>query len=116
MENRMELADRIADALKARHMTQKELARKMRKSESEVSECLSGERNFTIDTLSDIEVALGIRLLDPRPRTIQIPSDVPVIRRGKAGKMTTPPMRMACEAIPAGASCSEDNHRSILAL
>ena len=32
------------------------------KSESEVSEWLSGERNFTINTLSDISFCLGMDL------------------------------------------------------
>jgi hypothetical protein len=36
----------------------------MKKSTTVISEWLSGERNFTTDTLMDIEDALGVRLLD----------------------------------------------------
>ena len=36
----------------------------MKKSTTVISEWLSGDRNFTADTLMEIEEALGIRLLD----------------------------------------------------
>ena len=36
----------------------------MKKSPTVISEWLSGDRNFTVDTLVEIEDALGIRLLD----------------------------------------------------
>lgn len=64
IHNKIMIAAKIADAIKAKGMTQKEFAIKMQKSESDISEWLSGDRNFTIDTLSEIEVALGIKLLD----------------------------------------------------
>ena len=47
----------------------------MGKTESEISEWISGERNMTIDTLSDFENALGISLLNIHSeRTQRIPS------------------------------------------
>ena len=52
----------IADALKAKGISQKRLAEMTGRSESEVSEWLSGDRNFTIDTLSDISQYLGAEL------------------------------------------------------
>ena len=36
----------------------------MGKTESEVSEWLSGDRNFTLDTLTEIEHTLGVSLVD----------------------------------------------------
>jgi transcriptional regulator with XRE-family HTH domain len=36
----------------------------MGKSPTVISEWLSGERNFTVDTLTDIEEVLGVQLLD----------------------------------------------------
>lgn len=63
MRDRMLVAVKIADALEAKKLSQKAFAEIMGKSESEISEWLSGNRNFTIDTLSDISDCLGIRLL-----------------------------------------------------
>lgn len=67
---RMMLAVKIADAMRNIGYSQKEFAIKMEKSETVISEWLSGERNFTVDTLADIEEALGIRLLDVTVMTI----------------------------------------------
>lgn len=60
--DRMLIAVKIADALEAKKLSQKAFAELMSKSESEISEWLSGNRNFTVDTLSDISDCLGIRL------------------------------------------------------
>ncbi len=65
--NKMMVAARIADALKVKGITQKQMATLMGKTESEISEWLSGNRNLTIDTLTDIEEFLGIQLLYTRP-------------------------------------------------
>ena len=64
--NKMMVAARIADALKVKGITQKQMAVLMGKTESEISEWLSGNRNLTIDTLTDIEEFLNIRLLYTR--------------------------------------------------
>lgn len=61
--NKMIVAARIEDALAERDMTQKEFARLMGRSESEISSWLSGERNFTLDTLTDISIVLRTNLL-----------------------------------------------------
>lgn len=62
--DRMLVACKIADTLKAKNITQKRFAEMIGKSESEISEWLSGDRNFTIDTLSDIKKYLGVDLLN----------------------------------------------------
>ena len=54
-----EIADRIDAMLKKRGITQKELAVKMGKRESEISKWLTGRHNFTTNTLADISLALG---------------------------------------------------------
>ena len=54
-----EIADRIDAMLKKRGITQKELAAKMGKRESEISKWLTGRHNFTTKTLAGISVALG---------------------------------------------------------
>ena len=63
MRNRMLIAAKIADAMQAQHLNQKQFAKLMGKTESEISDWLSGDRNFTIDTLFDIGQALGITFL-----------------------------------------------------
>ena len=60
--DRMLIALKTADALEAKKLSQKAFAELMSKSESEISEWLSGNRNFTVDTQSDISDCLGIRL------------------------------------------------------
>lgn len=67
---RMMLAAKIGDAMKRRGYNQVQLARIMKKSTTVISEWLSGDRNFTTDTLTDIEEALGIRLLDVTLMTV----------------------------------------------
>lgn len=53
------IADRIADLLAQQGMTQKALARKMGKTEPEVSAWLTGRHNFTLRTLARISSVLG---------------------------------------------------------
>lgn len=53
------IADRIADLLAQQGMTQKALARKMGKTEPEVSVWLTGRHNFTLRTLARISSVLG---------------------------------------------------------
>ena len=61
--NRMIVAAKIADAMKAKNLNQKQFAKLMGRTESEISDWLSGDRNFTIDTLFDIGQALGVSFL-----------------------------------------------------
>ena len=61
--NRMRLALRISEAIKAKKWSQKQFAEAMNKKPSEINRWLSGTHNFTTDTLWHIEQVLGIRLL-----------------------------------------------------
>lgn len=61
---RMLVAAKIAEAAQNKGLTQKKLAALVNKTESEVSEYLSGERNMTIDAIADFEYALGITILN----------------------------------------------------
>jgi transcriptional regulator with XRE-family HTH domain len=61
--NRMQLALRINEAIKAKNWSQKQFAEMMGKRPSEISRWLSGTHNFTTDTLWHIEQVLDIRLL-----------------------------------------------------
>lgn len=57
------IIDRIHAILEERGMKQKDLANMLNKKESEVSKWMRGTHNFTIETLSAIENALGTRIL-----------------------------------------------------
>jgi ribosome-binding protein aMBF1 (putative translation factor) len=63
VRRRMMISARIDDALKAKSWTQKQLADLMHKRPSEVTKWLSGNHNFTLDTISLIEKNLGITLI-----------------------------------------------------
>ncbi|MBR4698635.1 MAG: helix-turn-helix transcriptional regulator [Prevotella sp.] len=67
---RMMLAVKIEEAMKRRGLNQAQFAKMMGKSQTVISEWLSGERNFTSDTLTDIEGALGIQLLNTNIMTV----------------------------------------------
>lgn len=58
IETRMLVAKMLYDFLKAQAISQQALASMMGKQPSEVSKWLSGNHNFTIDTLSDIGFVL----------------------------------------------------------
>lgn len=82
--DRMLVANKIADALNAKRISQKKFSEMTGKSESEISEWLSGDRNFTIDTLSDIKKYLGIDLLNTASmRTSPVSQDASRIRMAK---------------------------------
>ncbi|NSL86587.1 helix-turn-helix transcriptional regulator [Chitinophaga sp. Mgbs1] len=54
------LADRIGNFMNEKGWNNKDLAARMGKSPSEISRWLSGGHNFTIDTLSEIAIALEV--------------------------------------------------------
>ena len=62
MDESFALADRIHYLLKKHNITQRQLADKLGKSESEVSKWLSGGHNFTFNTLAKIGIAIGERV------------------------------------------------------
>lgn len=62
VSRKMEVAAFLYDTLKAKGISQKQFAKMMGKNASEVSKWLSGTHNFTIDTLTDIEGVLGVKL------------------------------------------------------
>jgi len=61
--DRMLVAGKIADILQAKNLSQRKFATMLGKSESEISELLSGNRNFGLDTLSDISECLKVDFL-----------------------------------------------------
>lgn len=57
------IADKIDAALRKQHLSQKQFAQKMGKTDAEVSRWLGGTHNFTLRTIAKISDALGISLL-----------------------------------------------------
>ena len=57
------VADRIYNLMKEKGMTQKELAKKLGKSESEVSTWLTGRHNFTLRTLAKVSSVFGVNVI-----------------------------------------------------
>ena len=57
---KMALAARIEDLISARGWGKREFAEKVNKNPSEITKWLSGTQNFTIDTLSEIAITLGM--------------------------------------------------------
>lgn len=65
IDYKMKLAAKIYEGLKAKGWKNLDLAQALRlKSPSLVSKWLSGTHNFTVDTLTDIQRVLDIKLLD----------------------------------------------------
>jgi len=54
-----DISERILDILDEKGMTQKDLANILGKRESEISKWMKGTHNFTLETISKIELALG---------------------------------------------------------
>ena len=63
MEMSVAIANRIYEILEAKGMTQKELAQKLGKTETEVSRWLSGTHNLTLSTICKISAALGEKIV-----------------------------------------------------
>lgn len=63
MEWSFHIADEIDDALKAKGMTQKNLAKRLGTSAAAVSRWLGEGHNFTLSTLARISVVLDVPLI-----------------------------------------------------
>lgn len=59
VEYTMKVSDRLASVLQEKGMTQREFAKRMGKTEAEVSRWLGGTHNFTLSTLAKIACVLG---------------------------------------------------------
>lgn len=76
VKSRMCVAVKIADALKQKGMTQRELARLTGKKPSEISRMLTGTMNLTHDTMFDLQQALSIELINVTPSGIREVPDI----------------------------------------
>lgn len=58
------IAGRIDEVLRLKGMTQRELAQRLGKRESEISKWLTGRHNFTTNTIARITLALGVPIIN----------------------------------------------------
>lgn len=72
-ENSFSIIERIHHLLKQKNMTQKDLAQKLNKTESEISKILSPGHNMTLKTISKIEDALDEKII-VIPKSVQTKS------------------------------------------
>lgn len=63
-QTRLVISALICDAIKKRGISKSALAELMRASPSEVTRWTSGYHNFTADTISDLEMVLGISIFN----------------------------------------------------
>ncbi|MFZ4400178.1 MAG: helix-turn-helix domain-containing protein [Bacteroidales bacterium] len=90
VEKRMALAVLIDEAIKAKEWKRKDLAEALQiKNLSVITRWLSGTHNFTVDTLSDIERVLEIKLLniDTKPKEQSISIKITVSKDNKSIQM-----------------------------
>jgi plasmid maintenance system antidote protein VapI len=58
------IAVRVLDALKTQNLSQKDLAERMNISPQQISKIVKGQENLTLETISNLEDALGIQIFD----------------------------------------------------
>jgi ribosome-binding protein aMBF1 (putative translation factor) len=62
------IAVRILDALKTQNLSQKDLAKRMNISPQQISKIVKGQENLTLETISNLEIALGIQIIDEKAK------------------------------------------------
>jgi transcriptional regulator with XRE-family HTH domain len=77
---KMILAARLDDLISARRWGKSEFAEKVNKNPSEITKWLSGTQNFTIDTLAEIAVVLGVSVAELfTPMQVQVVNKVHIV-------------------------------------
>jgi ribosome-binding protein aMBF1 (putative translation factor) len=61
------IAIKVLDALKNQGLTQKDLAERLNVSPQQISKIVRGEENLTLETITNLELALGIQILINTP-------------------------------------------------
>jgi ribosome-binding protein aMBF1 (putative translation factor) len=57
------IALRVLTALKAQKLSQKDLAERMGVSPQQINKIVQGQENLTLETIANLEIALGIELI-----------------------------------------------------
>jgi ribosome-binding protein aMBF1 (putative translation factor) len=101
------IAQRITSTLRARRMMQKELAETIGIKPQQVSKILKGNVNLTLGTISKLEAALGINLVEVSVHDIDGSSCPAGKRKAKAGLSAKKPVYAAGN----GAMLDEYGHK-----
>jgi transcriptional regulator with XRE-family HTH domain len=91
VKRKMEIAIRIKEVLNAKGWTQKDLAEKMEKRESEISRFLSGNHNMTLDTLFALEEILETDIIQIANPTSYYPIETDEFGGWSANEPEGPP-------------------------
>lgn len=88
---KMSLAARLDDLITARGWGKSEFAEKANKNPSEITKWLSGTQNFTIDTLSEIAIALDMSVAELfAPKQIQVINKVHLVVKVQEARPSMP--------------------------
>ena len=61
------IAIKVLDALKAQGLTQKDFAERMGVSPQQINKITSGQENLTLETITNLELLLGIQIINANP-------------------------------------------------
>lgn len=71
---RMRIAVQIEEAMEKQHVSKKELAQLMGRQPSEITKWLSGDQNFTSDTLAELSYYLHAKVSYDPSLTLDLPN------------------------------------------
>ena len=72
IERNLEITQKVCMILKKRGINKKEFAKMLNKKPSEITKWLSGLHNLTLKSITKMEVALGVNLMNPEPQYIYL--------------------------------------------
>ncbi|MGO1751073.1 MAG: helix-turn-helix domain-containing protein [Psychroflexus sp.] len=72
IERNLEITQQVCVILKDRGIKKTEFAKMLGKKPSEVSKWLSGTHNLTLKSITKMEIALGVDLMNPEPNYIYL--------------------------------------------
>lgn len=72
IERNLEITQQVCVILKNRGIKKTEFAKMLGKKPSEVSKWLSGTHNLTLKSITKMEIALGVDLMNPEPNYIYL--------------------------------------------
>jgi len=72
IERNLEITQQVCVILKNRGIKKTEFAKMLDKKPSEVSKWLSGTHNLTLKSITKMEIALGVDLMNPEPNYIYL--------------------------------------------